>query len=449
MSETKRGPTSRNTKRAERPEDSTVTTENTATVETTEAPAAVESNGTPHVDHINDPAASGNAKTGGKKGRGGGGKVKPKPAADSGSPAEKLADKIAEGQQKRADEQTHKAMMKGWLPGDAQTTPIKSITFDKRLQMRNLGAEVIDETTVENYRELIKDGVQFPPLKAVRVSDAEAKLYMLAGNLLVWDGFQTGEASKRAGLKDVPVEIMDGTFRFARLLALGANSKHGKQRTDADKRKALYTVIADPEMLKDAIELARTGEAGVTGGLNRSLATICGISKGAVSKYLDAKGLTTRGDKIVQKPADPTEPAAVGAGQSQGGSGGTTTPTEPGTPTATPDARQLSKEEIAATATTAVLGQMRKIVAGLQIRCESLLGRPGANNIFKELAAVYNVPVATGDPITEVRDGREVVVTPEQWPVLNYIAAVLEETEVAFAKTQTVPATPDGAVQKG
>lgn len=61
------------------------------------------------------------------------------------------------------------------------------------------------------------------------------------------DGFHRTHAARRATLKTLPAEIHDGTKRDAVLYSVGANSAHGLRRTNADKRKAVMTLLQDEE----------------------------------------------------------------------------------------------------------------------------------------------------------------------------------------------------------
>ena len=60
------------------------------------------------------------------------------------------------------------------------------------------------------------------------------------------DGFHRFWAAKEAGLTEIYEEIHPGTLRDAILFSLSANSKHGLRRTNADKRKAVQTLLDDP-----------------------------------------------------------------------------------------------------------------------------------------------------------------------------------------------------------
>lgn len=95
----------------------------------------------------------------------------------------------------------------------------------------------VDETVVAEYAEAIREGVKFPEL--VVFSDG--------ADIWLADGFHRYHAFRAAGIEDVPVFIRNGTRRDAVLYSVGANAHHGLRRSNEDKRKAVQTLLADPE----------------------------------------------------------------------------------------------------------------------------------------------------------------------------------------------------------
>jgi hypothetical protein len=125
---------------------------------------------------------------------------------------------------------------------------------------------------VEEYAQLMKDGVALPPL-VVFFDGAE---YWLA------DGFHREaahnairEALERDSI-DVPCDVRDGTLRDAILYSCGANAEHGIQRTDDDKRNAVDTVLKNPLVLINP-------ETGEPWG-DREIGRICNVSPTLVGK---------------------------------------------------------------------------------------------------------------------------------------------------------------------
>ena len=110
---------------------------------------------------------------------------------------------------------------------------IESIIADADCQLRAAGSDA----TIRDYADALAAGATFPPVTVF--SDGEA--YFLA------DGFHRLEAHMLAGISEIDAEILDGDAREAKLHAASANAAHGLQRTGADKRKAITTLLTDPE----------------------------------------------------------------------------------------------------------------------------------------------------------------------------------------------------------
>lgn len=111
--------------------------------------------------------------------------------------------------------------------------------------------EDIDEDIVSEYAEAMKDGDQFPPI----VVFSDGAKYWLA------DGFHRYHASNKVGYLDIEAEVKQGTKRDAILYSVSANSKHGLRRTNADKRKAVLTLLNDEEWSQwSDREIARQAE---------------------------------------------------------------------------------------------------------------------------------------------------------------------------------------------
>jgi transposase-like protein len=127
---------------------------------------------------------------------------------------------------------------------------IDDITIDDRCQPR---AGELDGGLILDYAEAMQAGATFPPVTIFHDGDA----YYLA------DGFHRIEAARIAGRNEIAADCHEGGLRDAILHAVGANSTHGKRRTNADKRQAVQTLIDDSEwsQLSDR-EIAR--QCGVT-----------------------------------------------------------------------------------------------------------------------------------------------------------------------------------------
>lgn len=82
----------------------------------------------------------------------------------------------------------------------------------------------------------MREGVEFPPVQLLW----DGRGYWL------FDGHHTTEAAWSIGKQDIEAEITRGTQRDAILKSTGANSSQGLRRTNADKRKAVMTLLSDP-----------------------------------------------------------------------------------------------------------------------------------------------------------------------------------------------------------
>jgi ParB-like chromosome segregation protein Spo0J len=113
---------------------------------------------------------------------------------------------------------------------------------------------VIDQPTVYTYLEAMKEGAEFPQMDTV----FDGATYWLT------DGFHRYHAYKLLGVKEVEVYFVPGTQRDAQIAALQANSTHGKQLTNDDKRNKV----------KMALEIEGFDEKS-----DYEIAKICGVSK--------------------------------------------------------------------------------------------------------------------------------------------------------------------------
>jgi ParB-like nuclease domain len=96
----------------------------------------------------------------------------------------------------------------------------------------------IDEATVSEYAEAMLDPITpFPPVLVYH----DGTDYWLA------DGFHRVAAWQRIGRSDIPVDIRGGDQRTAILASLAANWRNGLRRTNDDKRRAVLTLLQDPE----------------------------------------------------------------------------------------------------------------------------------------------------------------------------------------------------------
>ncbi|MEM9274398.1 MAG: hypothetical protein AAGA80_15750 [Cyanobacteria bacterium P01_F01_bin.143] len=83
-------------------------------------------------------------------------------------------------------------------------------------------------------------GTKLPPVK-VKFDGTHYWLY---------DGFHTIRATEQAGQKEILAEITPGNLRDAILESVGVNATHGLRRSRETKRRAVTTLLKDPEWQK-------------------------------------------------------------------------------------------------------------------------------------------------------------------------------------------------------
>lgn len=117
--------------------------------------------------------------------------------------------------------------------GKLQKVDVAAIVQDDAIQMRqSINQEVVDEYA-ETFQSLppvtvVYDGVSF----------------------WLTDGFHRFRAALKLGKDRVLCEVIDGTRRDAIFMACGANIRHGLRRTNADKKRAVLTLLEDEEWSK-------------------------------------------------------------------------------------------------------------------------------------------------------------------------------------------------------
>lgn len=112
--------------------------------------------------------------------------------------------------------------------------PLKDMVLDQRAQPR----ERLSDHVIKEYAATIKHGNSMPPLD---VFSSEEEGIILA------DGWHRHSALLKAGHLEAAVRVHKGGMRDAILFAVGANAKHGFQRTEGDRRKAAMSLLRDKE----------------------------------------------------------------------------------------------------------------------------------------------------------------------------------------------------------
>lgn len=138
-------------------------------------------------------------------------------------------------------------------------------------------AKISQEKVIE-YANLLQDGTVFDPVQVV--DDGES--------YILWDGFHRHAAHEKAGRETILADVTKGTVRDAILFALGANSRHGLPRTQADRRNAVNRMLDDVEWSTWS---------------DRSIAKACDVSHSLVS--------TVRKERTAPKPEVKERPVAL------------------------------------------------------------------------------------------------------------------------------------------
>ena len=95
----------------------------------------------------------------------------------------------------------------------------------------------INRSTLRDYADALSDETIFPPVTVFY----DGAAYWLA------DGFHRVHAHKYLNWLEVEADVHQGTRRDAVLYSVGANAVHGLRRTNDDKRRAVETLLNDPE----------------------------------------------------------------------------------------------------------------------------------------------------------------------------------------------------------
>ena len=95
----------------------------------------------------------------------------------------------------------------------------------------------LNQGTVDEYCDSYLNGNDMPPVTLF----FDGSTYWLA------DGFHRYFGAKKALVETIYESIIPGSQDDAILYSLGANSKHGLRRSNADKRKAVQTMLKHPK----------------------------------------------------------------------------------------------------------------------------------------------------------------------------------------------------------
>lgn len=178
---------------------------------------------------------------------------------------------------------------------------INLLVLDERLQSR----VEISEEMVADFAHDMEQGDQFPPVTV----HFDGVQYYLS------DGFHRYHAARRIEKASIVANVIPGTFRDAQLYATSVNAKHGMRRTNADKRKAVMTMLDDFEWSQwSNAEIAR--HCGTSAAFVSNLRAEVEGTKPDTVKYRTATGEVAEKKRApgrkpkAQEPEEPEEEAA-------------------------------------------------------------------------------------------------------------------------------------------
>lgn len=154
---------------------------------------------------------------------------------------------------------------------------INDITVDTELQARVR----MSEPVLQEYAALLMEGVNFPP---VVLFDDGVKKYLA-------DGFHRLYAAKRVGRDRISAEIHSGSKHEGFMYSLRANSSHGLQRSNEDKRHCVIKLLDDFQYIDKS---------------HREIADLCGVSHTFVGKIRSGnKTASVRKPNLMGKTVNP------------------------------------------------------------------------------------------------------------------------------------------------
>jgi hypothetical protein len=116
--------------------------------------------------------------------------------------------------------------------------PLSAVKVEEVLQHRE-----VDPKVVTHYCDLMRDGVQFPPISAV--TDGK--------NIWVWDGFHRVDCHRRLKIKKIQAEVTKGGLRDAVWLSYSANKDHGLRRPPGVAKKIITSILTDKAWAKKSL----------------------------------------------------------------------------------------------------------------------------------------------------------------------------------------------------
>ena len=119
------------------------------------------------------------------------------------------------------------------MSSELKKVPLSEIMLDCGTQAR----VETSQAWIDELQQVLHENGELDPVHCF----TDGTTYWMA------DGFQRLAAYQAEGYVDMPCHVHDGTVRDAILYAVGANARHGLQRTPADKRRAVEILLGDDE----------------------------------------------------------------------------------------------------------------------------------------------------------------------------------------------------------
>jgi hypothetical protein len=139
----------------------------------------------------------------------------------------------------------------------------------------------MSEPVLQEYSALLMEGVSFPP---VVIFDDGSKKYLV-------DGFHRLYAAKRVGRDRIQADLHSGSKHEGFMYSLRANSSHGLQRSNEDKRHCVMKLVDDFEYIDKS---------------DREIAELCAVSHTFVGKIRAGnKSSATKKPNVMAKPINP------------------------------------------------------------------------------------------------------------------------------------------------
>ena len=139
----------------------------------------------------------------------------------------------------------------------------KELQFSQITESDEIQTRVtLNKRTVKNYADLMIQGVVFPPMK-VYTPDNGHTFYLA-------DGYHRKASYELNKKTSAMFEIEPGTIEDAILWNIEVNVKNGLRMTNADKQKAVMTILKNPKLSTKS---------------DRDIGNLCGVDHKTVGKY--------------------------------------------------------------------------------------------------------------------------------------------------------------------